>query len=89
MTWKTELQTALAEHVIGAAPVAGGDINEAFRVRLADGRTVFVKTHTDPPPGMFAAEAAGLDWLRAGPLPLPRVLAVGASWLALEWLDLI
>jgi fructosamine-3-kinase len=49
---------------------------------------VFVKTHTDPPPGMFAAEAAGLDWLRAGPLPLPRVLAVGASWLALEWLDL-
>ena len=88
MTWNTELQTALAERVIGTAPVAGGDINDAFRVRLGDGRTVFVKTHADPPPGMFAAEAAGLDWLREGPLPLPRVLAIGASWLALEWLEL-
>lgn len=38
--------------------------------------------------GMFAAEAAGLEWLRPSPLTVPRVLAVGDTWLALEWLEL-
>ena len=71
-------------------PVAGGDINDAFRVRLADGRIVFVKSHGHAPPGMFAAEAAGLDWLRAGSsqLIVPRVLAITDAWLVLEWLEL-
>src|SRR3954467_9223333 len=68
--------------------VAGGDINEAFRVELADGRTVFVKAQALALPALFEAEAAGLDWLRAGPLRVPRVLAYGTHWLALEWLDL-
>lgn len=88
MRWKSQLAAALGAQVATAAQVVGGDINEAYQVRLADGRVVFVKTHADPPAGMFAAEAAGLDWLRAGPLRIPRVLAVGASWLALEWLEL-
>lgn len=35
---------------------------------------------------MFVAEAAGLDWLR-GPLRVPRVIASGDHFLALEWLD--
>ena len=69
-------------------PVAGGDINEAWRVQLADRRTIFVKTHGSPPPGMYAAEAAGLAWLRAGPLRVPQVIAVAESFLALEWLAL-
>jgi len=88
MTWNAELEAALAARVVAVEPVAGGDINEAFRVRLGDGRVVFVKAHAAPPAGMFAAEAAGLDWLRAGALQLPRVLAVGERWLALEWLAL-
>jgi fructosamine-3-kinase len=88
MRWKTELAAALAAPVVAADPVSGGDINDAFRVRLGDGRSVFVKTHAAPPDGMFVAEAAGLEWLRPGPLHVPRVLAVGASWLALEWLEL-
>lgn len=88
MRWTSELAAALGAPVATTAHVAGGDINEAYQVRLADGRVVFVKAHADPPAGMFAAEAAGLDWLRAGPLRIPRVLAAGASWLALEWLEL-
>jgi fructosamine-3-kinase len=88
MSWRLELAAALGARVTGAEPVAGGDINEAFAVRLADDRAVFVKTHADPPAGMFAAEAAGLEWLREGPLRIPRVLATGARWLALEWLAL-
>jgi len=49
---------------------------------------VFVKSHSAPPPGMYAAEAAGLAWLREGPLRVPRVIAVGDTFLALEWLEL-
>ena len=86
--WKAELSGALGARVAATEPVSGGDINDAYRVRLDDRRVVFVKTHAHPPPGMFEAEAAGLDWLRAGPLRLPRVLAAGARFLALEWLEL-
>jgi fructosamine-3-kinase len=78
---------ALGAEVAAARGIAGGDINRALRVELADGRVVFVKHHADPPDGMFAAEARGLAWLAAGPLRVPRVLAVGARWLALEWLE--
>jgi len=84
--WQADVARALGARVTLAEPVAGGDINEAYRARLADERVVFVKTHAAPPPGMFEAEAHGLDWLRAGPLRVPRVLAAGARFLALEWL---
>jgi fructosamine-3-kinase len=82
------LAQALGSEVSYWSSVAGGDINEAAKVRLADGRSVFVKSHENPPPGMFAAEAAGLDWLDNGPLRVPRVIAVSDNWLVLEWLEL-
>jgi fructosamine-3-kinase len=85
--WKAELAAALGARVAAAEPVSGGDINDAYRVRLDDRRVVFVKTHAHPPPGMFEAEARGLDWLREGPLRVPRVLAAGERLLALEWLE--
>lgn len=68
--------------------IGGGDVSNAARAELADGRTVFVKSHDAPPDGMFAAEAEGLAWLAEGPLRVPRVLAYGDKWLALEWLEL-
>jgi fructosamine-3-kinase len=72
-------------------PVSGGDINEAFKVSLADGRTVFVKTNDEADPSMFPAEARGLDWLsQAGALRVPRVLAASRdapAFLALEYLE--
>jgi fructosamine-3-kinase len=88
MTWRAELAAALGTKIVRAEPVSGGDINDAYRVELADRRTVFVKTHHSPPPGMYAAEAAGLAWLADGPLRTPRVLAAGDAFLALEWLEL-
>lgn len=76
------------------ARLGGGDVAEAFRVELADGRTVFAKTHRNPPSGFFTTEAWGLAWLREpGVLPVPEVLAVsdgdGATpaFLALDWVD--
>jgi fructosamine-3-kinase len=88
MTWQRQLSEALGAEIASTDWVTGGDINDAFRVQLSDGRVVFVKTHASAPEGMFVAEAAGLAWLREGPLRLPGVIAVGASWLALEWLTL-
>ncbi|MBA3396232.1 MAG: fructosamine kinase family protein [Deltaproteobacteria bacterium] len=85
--WQRELAAAIGARVTAVEAVTGGDINEAYRVRLADGRVVFVKTHANPPPGMFATEAAGLDWLRTAPLRVPRVLASAETFLALEWID--
>ncbi len=69
-------------------PVGGGDINEAFRVTLADGREAFVKTRADAAPGEYAAEARGLRWLaEPGALRTPAVLEVGGDYLALEWIE--
>ncbi len=77
---------SLPAGVRDARPVGGGDINEAFRVTLADGRPAFVKTRADAAPGEYAAEAAGLRWLaEPGALRTPAVLEVAEDHLALEW----
>jgi fructosamine-3-kinase len=84
------LGTVLGAAVTSARSLAGGDINEAYEVALADGRRVFVKTNARSPHGMFAAEARGLGWLaEAGTLRIPKVLAASApdaeaQFLALE-----
>jgi protein-ribulosamine 3-kinase len=83
------------EKALGAAPAAarrlgGGDINDAFEIELADGRTVFVKTNAHASPKMFPAEARGLACLaEAKALRIPEVLAVSSEsdpvhFLALE-----
>ncbi|CUR54859.1 Aminoglycoside phosphotransferase [metagenome] len=78
----------LGSAVIATAPVAGGDICTANRLRLNDGRTVLMKTHPHPPDGFFAAEARGLDWLRVeGGVPVPDVLAADHDCLILPWIE--
>jgi fructosamine-3-kinase len=86
-------RSGIAERVgraLGAAPAAvhparGGDVNRAMHLDLADGRAVFVKHRPDPAPGMYRAEADGLEWLAAaGAVRVPRVLAVDEGFLALE-----
>ncbi len=78
----------LGSAVIATAPVAGGDICTANRLRLNDGRTVLIKTHPHPPQGFFEAEARGLDWLRVdGGAPVPEVLAVDRDCLILPWVE--
>jgi fructosamine-3-kinase len=71
-----------------ARRVGGGNINEAFRVVLADGGEAFVKTRGDAVPGEYAEEAAGLRWLaEPGALRVPRVLELDERYLALQWVE--
>ncbi|MGK2948492.1 MAG: fructosamine kinase family protein [Acidimicrobiales bacterium] len=86
--------TSLGSAVRTATVVRGGDVAQAFRFELADGRRVFAKTHPSPPPGFFTTEATGLGWLREpGVVAVPEVLAVSDGdngtppHLVLEWID--
>lgn len=87
----TDLAAALGADVAGMARLGGGDVAVAYRVTLADGRTVFAKTHARPPAGFFTTEAWGLEWMRAaGTVPVPQVLAASdgdPAFLVLEWID--
>jgi len=86
---------ALGVRVAASSLVRGGDVAQAFRLELDDGRAVFAKTHPAPPAGFFTTEAAGLRWLaEPGAVPVPEVLAVsdgddgGVPFLALQWIAL-
>ena len=73
---KTAVGAALGAEVVAASPLAGGDINQAYRVELSDGRRAFVKTNRGTDPRMFPREAEGLAWLaEPGAIRLPEVLA--------------
>ena len=75
--------------VIATAPVAGGDISTAVKLRLSNGRTAFLKTLTQAPPRFFAREAAGLRWLAEvdDGVATPEVLAVDDDCLILGWVE--
>jgi fructosamine-3-kinase len=78
----------LGTPVVATAPVAGGDIATATKLRLSNGRSAFMKTLTHAPAGFFEAEAAGLSWLgEAGGVAVPEVLAVQADCLILSWVE--
>jgi fructosamine-3-kinase len=90
------MTAAVAERVAAALgapasawrPVAGGDVNLAFRLTLTDGRRLFVKHLEGAPAGMYTVEAEGLAWLAsAEALRVPEVAAVAGDWLAMEFVD--
>jgi fructosamine-3-kinase len=84
------VEESLGARVASSLIVRGGDVAQAFRYDLTDGRTVFAKTHPDPPPGFFTTEAAGLRWLREPDVvAVPEVLAVSddPAFLVLEWIE--
>jgi fructosamine-3-kinase len=88
------LEAKLESRVERALPLSGGDINQAFRVELADRRVVFVKQNSSAPRSMFPAEARGLAYLaEARALRVPEVIAVSdeagqtPAFLVLEYLE--
>jgi fructosamine-3-kinase len=85
---------ALGSTVTACQPQGGGDINDAYRLALSDGRSVFAKTNARATVDFFAGEARGLAWL-AEPkaLRVPAVLGAGSGgegatpFLLLEWIE--
>ncbi len=81
------LPAFLTHQRIRETPMPGG-VCTASRLTLDDGDSIFVKSLKNPPPGFFAAEAAGLAWLReAGAVPVPGLIADLDEMLALEWVE--
>ena len=78
----------LGTAVVATAPVAGGDIATATKLRLSDGTTALMKTRPHAPPDFFESEAAGLAWLaEAGGVGVPEVLACDSECLILRWVE--
>jgi fructosamine-3-kinase len=83
-----DAEAALGRRIVRSERVAGGCITDARKVELEDGTLLFLKLDPAPPPSFFAAEAAGLRWLRAsGTAAVPDVVAQGERFLALEWVE--
>lgn len=75
--------------MVATAPIAGGDIARATKLRLSNGTTVLMKTLPHAPADFFAAEAAGLKWLgevEEG-VAVPDVLAVDHECLIISWVE--
>lgn len=87
------LNEALCADILRAMPVTGGDINDAYRFTLSDGRSVFMKANRSASPAFFQAETDGLEAIRAaGAIRVPTVIAIGhddsvGSYLLLEWIE--
>jgi fructosamine-3-kinase len=78
----------LGAAVVATAPVAGGDVCVATKLRLSDGTTALMKTLNNAPAGFFAAESAGLAWLaEAGGVLCPDVLAADDGCLIVRWVE--
>ncbi len=87
-----EIAAALGSTSRGMVPVGGGCIHDCRRLRLADGRSVFVKIACGDAAPLLLAEASGLTRL-APHIRVPAILGMGdasdgSRWLALEWLIL-
>lgn len=89
---RRHLEQELGSAVRAVATIGGGDINDAYRITLADGRRLFVKTNRNVPQDFFAREAAGLAFLAQGLdralLQVPEVILSSDSALVLELLEL-
>lgn len=91
MSLQQRIAELAAAAVVSMRSISGGDFATAYRVELDDGRTVFAKTHRNPPAGFFSTEAAGLRWLGSAAVAnVARVIDVvddAPACLVLEWID--
>lgn len=88
LSWERDFEAVTGERIKSRDAVSGGDIASSYRVDLASGARCFLKHYAEAPAGQTEAEAKGLRWLgEPGVISVAQVMAVGDSWLALEWID--
>lgn len=82
-------EALLESSVVATAPVAGGDVCTATKLRLSNGTTAVMKTLNGAPDDFFTTEAAGLRWLGEveDGVRVPEVLAVDHDCLILAWVE--
>lgn len=77
--------------VVATAPVAGGDVATATRLRTALGGVALMKTRPHAPSGFFETEAAGLRWLAeasaSGGVAVPELLGAADDCVILRWIE--
>lgn len=76
---------------VGIQSIGGGDINEAFKIKVG-GKLYFIKVNdADKFPEMFVKEQRGLSLLQQSEFRIPKVLDVleedSVSILLLEWIE--
>ncbi len=85
-----QVNTLVGSEVMSSRSVSGGDFATAYLVEVADGRTLFAKTHQNPPVGFFTTEATGLAWLaEPGAINVATVVGVTddhPACLILDWI---
>ncbi len=82
---RSRIAEALGAEVVQVAPLSGGQVGEALRCRLEDGRKVVAKTSPGTP---LEVEAAMLRYLKAhSTLPVPEVLHVEDGLLVLAFVE--
>ena len=90
------VQAAFGESavILRSDSIPGGDINDAYRVTLSDGKKIFVKMNLTGNLNFFLTEAGGLEALgSSGKIKVPEVLGYGIderrgrSFLAMEYIE--
>ena len=87
------LNEVLGAPTRSATPISGGDINDAYKLILTDGRQVVMKANRSAGLSFFQAEADGLEAIHAtGTIGTPKVIDVGkdqqhGAFLLLEWVE--
>lgn len=97
--WQSRAESDIGVSLQQLQPLGGGDFAQSFRAtigkvsgsvacELSVGDTIFIKTHSNPPPNHFSTEARGLQWLaETQSVNVPTVLGCSDEkpYLALGW----
>ncbi|MGN8225276.1 fructosamine kinase family protein [Gracilimonas sp. BCB1] len=86
---KVQIQQELDIEIQSVQPVHGGDINQAAKIIMQDGKQLFVKHNSSAPGNMFEVEAKGLELLNSAGtnLQVPSPLLVKEDFLVLNWIE--
>ncbi|SHI79893.1 fructosamine kinase family protein [Aquimarina spongiae] len=86
------LKELLSTKILHASPLSGGDINEVYLLQTTNHKFVVKLNSASRFPGMFKAEAKGLDELKSSnTFSIPEAIAYGevdkVSYLLLQYVD--
>ncbi len=92
MEFETVIEKWLGKPILAASPLAGGDINQVYRIRVTDSEEFALKINLkDRFPRMFEKEAEGLGLLRAAGCNTPGVKMTSVEgdhqYLVLEFIE--